>query len=136
MIPSAFEYHAPTSLPDAIALLGKYGEEAKLLAGGHSQLPMMKLRFAAPGHLIDLGRIPDLRGISEAGNEIHIGAMTTENELVWSNLLRLYEREAALAWLFGINPTLGDRRPIDLIRLGRTEELMRAIRAERSDAFQ
>lgn len=57
-------------------------------------------------------------------------------ELVWSNLLRLYEREAALAWLFGINPTLGDRRPIDLIRLGRAEELMRAIRAERSDAFQ
>lgn len=57
-------------------------------------------------------------------------------ELVWSNLLRLYEREAALSWLFGINPTLGDRRPIDLIRTGRAEELMRAIRAERSDAFQ
>jgi uncharacterized protein (DUF2384 family) len=56
-------------------------------------------------------------------------------ELVWSNLLRLYEREAALAWLFGLNPYLGDRRPIDLIRAGRTEELMRAIRAERSDAF-
>jgi hypothetical protein len=56
-------------------------------------------------------------------------------ELVWSNLLRLYERDAALAWLFGVNPTLGDRRPIDLIRAGRTEELMRAIRAERSDAF-
>ena len=56
-------------------------------------------------------------------------------ELVWSNLLRLYEREAALAWLFGLNPLLGDRRPIDLIRAGRTEELMRAIRAERSDSF-
>ena len=56
-------------------------------------------------------------------------------ELVWSNLLRLYDREAALAWLFGFNPALGDRRPIDLIRAGRTEELMRAIRAERSDAF-
>ena len=56
-------------------------------------------------------------------------------ELVWSNLLRLYEREAALAWLFGLNPVLGDRRPIDLIREGRTEELMRAIRAERSDSF-
>jgi hypothetical protein len=56
-------------------------------------------------------------------------------ELVWSNLLRLYERDAALAWLFGVNPTLGDRRPIDLIRAGRTEELMRAIRAERSDTF-
>ena len=56
-------------------------------------------------------------------------------ELVWSNALRLYERDAALAWLFGVNPVLGDRRPIDLIRLGRTEELMRAIRAERSDSF-
>jgi hypothetical protein len=56
-------------------------------------------------------------------------------DLVWSNLLRLYDREAALAWLFGVNPLLGDRRPIDLIRAGRTEELMRAIRAERSDTF-
>ncbi len=56
-------------------------------------------------------------------------------ELVWANLLRLYDRDAALAWLFGINPLLGDRRPLDLIRLGRTEELMRAIRAERSDTF-
>lgn len=56
-------------------------------------------------------------------------------ELVWSSLLRLYEREAALAWLAGVNRLLGDRRPIDLIRTGRTEELMRAIRAERSDTF-
>ncbi len=56
-------------------------------------------------------------------------------ELVWSNVLRLYDRDAALAWLFGINPHLGDRRPIDLVRSGRVEELMRAIRAERSDSF-
>jgi transcriptional regulator with XRE-family HTH domain len=56
-------------------------------------------------------------------------------ELVWASLLRLYERDAALAWLFGVNPRLGDRRPIDLVRGGRTEELMRAIRAERSDSF-
>jgi hypothetical protein len=56
-------------------------------------------------------------------------------ELVWSSLLRLYDRQAALAWLFGINPRLGDRRPIDLVRAGRTEELMRAIRAERADSF-
>ncbi|MDB5880645.1 MAG: carbon monoxide dehydrogenase [Ramlibacter sp.] len=87
MIPHPFEYHAPTSLPDAIALMGRYGDEAKFLAGGHSLLPMMKLRFAQPGHLIDLGKIPDLKGISQVGNEIHIGAMTTENELVWSKLL-------------------------------------------------
>ena len=56
-------------------------------------------------------------------------------ELVWSSLLRLYDKEAALAWLFGVNPLLGDRRPIDLIRAGRAEELMRAIRAERADSF-
>lgn len=56
-------------------------------------------------------------------------------ELVWSNVLRLYDREAAVSWLFGINPRLGDRRPIDLVRAGRAEELMRAIRAERSDSF-
>jgi carbon-monoxide dehydrogenase medium subunit len=88
VIPRAFEYHAPRSLPDAIALLKQYGDEAKLLAGGHSLLPMMKLRFAEPGHLIDLGRVPELKGIREAGNAIHIGAMTTENELIWSELLQ------------------------------------------------
>jgi len=56
-------------------------------------------------------------------------------EMVWGNLLRLYDREAALAWLFGLTPALADRRPIDMICAGRTEELMRAIRAERSDSF-
>jgi len=56
-------------------------------------------------------------------------------ELVWSSLLRIYDHEAAVSWLFGINPRLGDRRPIDLIRAGRAEELMRAIRAERADSF-
>ena len=56
-------------------------------------------------------------------------------ELVWSNLLRLYDRDTALEWLVGINPHLGDRRPIDVVRAGRAEELMRAIRAERADSF-
>jgi uncharacterized protein (DUF2384 family) len=56
-------------------------------------------------------------------------------ELVWTNLLRLYEPEAAKEWLLGINPHLGDRRPIDVIKAGRAEELMRAIRAERADSF-
>src|SRR5947209_19044188 len=54
-------------------------------------------------------------------------------ELVWSSLLRLYEQEAALAWLFGVNPALGDRRPIDLVRAGRSADLMRGIRDERAD---
>jgi len=87
VIPRPFEYHAPSSLPDALLLMSRYGEEAKLLAGGHSLLPMMKLRFAAPGHLIDLGKIGELKGIEQVGSEIRIGAMTTENELIWSPLL-------------------------------------------------
>jgi carbon-monoxide dehydrogenase medium subunit len=87
MIPPAFDYHAPRSVVEAIGLLGALGPEAKLLAGGHSLLPMMKLRFAEPSHLIDLGKIPQLRGIAQVGSQIHIGAMTTENDLLWSPLL-------------------------------------------------
>jgi carbon-monoxide dehydrogenase medium subunit len=88
MIPREFEYHAPTSIADALGLLEQFGDEAKLLAGGHSLLPMMKLRFAQPGHLIDLGKIPELKGIREDGGDLRIGAMTTENELIWSPLLQ------------------------------------------------
>lgn len=87
MIPPAFDYHAPKSVGEAIALLGTLGPDAKLLAGGHSLLPMMKLRFAEPAHLIDLGRIAELRGIRQVGNQVHIGAMTTERDLLLSSLL-------------------------------------------------
>lgn len=88
MIPRQFEYHAPQSLAEAITLLQKYGDTAKLLAGGHSLLPMMKIRFAEPEHLIDLGKLTELRGIREENNELRIGAMTTENDLIWSSLLQ------------------------------------------------
>ncbi|HTR07558.1 MAG TPA: xanthine dehydrogenase family protein subunit M [Paraburkholderia sp.] len=88
MIPRPFEYHAPQTLPEAFALLGEYGETAKLLAGGHSLLPMMKLRFAQPDHLIDLGKLAELKGIREENGALWIGAMTTENELIWSTLLQ------------------------------------------------
>ena len=88
MIPNEFEYHAPKSIPDALALLAQLGDDAKLLAGGHSLLPMMKMRFAQPAHLVDLGRIAELRGIREDGGTLRIGAMTTENELIWSALLQ------------------------------------------------
>ncbi|MFM7482817.1 MAG: FAD binding domain-containing protein [Burkholderiaceae bacterium] len=87
MITAQFDYHAPRTLPEALKLLGEFGDEAKLLAGGHSLLPMMKARFAEPAHLIDLGKIPELKGIVEMGGEIHIGAMTTEHELLNSALL-------------------------------------------------
>ena len=88
MIPGEFEYHAPKSIPDALGLLVQFGDEAKLLAGGHSLLPMMKLRFAQPAHLIDLGKIAELKGIREDGGTIRIGAMTTENELIWSKVFQ------------------------------------------------
>lgn len=88
MIPPTFDYHAPTSVADALKLLGELGSDAKLLAGGHSLLPMMKLRFAQPAHLIDLNRIVSLRGIREEGTSIVIGAMTVENDLIDSKLLQ------------------------------------------------
>lgn len=99
MIPPAFDYHAPRSVGEAISLLSSLGDDAKLLAGGHSLLPMMKLRFAQPAALIDINRIPELRGIREEGGLIRIGAMTTESELIASKLLQdriPLLREAAL----------------------------------------
>ena len=87
MIPPGFDYHVPRSVADAIRLLGSL-PEAKLLAGGHSLLPMMKLRFAQPANLIDLNRIEALRGIREEGGQIVIGAMTVENALIASPLLQ------------------------------------------------
>ena len=73
MYPAAFEYHAPTSVQDALGLLGKL-PEAKILAGGHSLVPMMKLRLAQPKHLIDLRKVPGLSGIKEDGGVLAIGA--------------------------------------------------------------
>lgn len=87
MIPPGFDYHAPRSVAEAIGLLGSL-PDAKLLAGGHSLLPMMKLRFAQPANLIDLNRIAELRGICEDGNAVVIGAMTVENDLIASPLLQ------------------------------------------------
>src|SRR2546428_7090226 len=81
MYPAAFEYHSPTSVKDALGLIGQHGDDAKLLAGGHSLIPMMKLRLAQPKHLIDLRNVPGLKGVKEEGNTIAIGAMTTWYEL-------------------------------------------------------
>lgn len=88
MIPPSFAYHAPRSIGEALALLTDLGDDAKLLAGGHSLLPMMKLRFAQPGTLIDINRIPELRGIREEGGLIRIGAMSSESDLIASTLLQ------------------------------------------------
>jgi aerobic carbon-monoxide dehydrogenase medium subunit len=87
MIPGPFAYHRPTSVKDAVSLLGSLGEDARAIAGGHSLIPMMKLRLASPAHLIDLSGVADLKGIREDGRDIVIGAMTTQHELVGSDLL-------------------------------------------------
>src|SRR3979411_1204200 len=81
MIPAAFDYVRPTTLPAAIAALKQYGAVAKVLAGGHSLLPMMKLRFATPDVLIDVNELSELRGISVSEGEVAIGAATTHATL-------------------------------------------------------
>ena len=87
MIPGPFAYHRPTSVKDAVGLLGSLGDDARAIAGGHSLIPMMKLRLASPAHLIDLSGVADLKGIREDGRDIVVGAMTTQHELVGSELL-------------------------------------------------
>jgi carbon-monoxide dehydrogenase medium subunit len=88
MIPASFDYIAAKSLDEAISLLGKHKDDAKILAGGHSLLPAMKLRLMQPKVLIDLGRIKDLSYIKEEGGQIRIGAMTTHFQIEISDVLR------------------------------------------------
>jgi len=88
MIPPSFDYHAPRTLPEALALLGQFGDEAKVLSGGQSLLPMMKLRFAQPAHLVDIGRIPGLDYIKEEGGVLKIGALAREASLEASEVVR------------------------------------------------
>lgn len=87
MIPHAFDYEQPASVADAIAMLGKHGGEARVLAGGHSLLPLMKLRLAAPDALIDIGRIASLRGITDTPDSITIGALTTHAQVAGSHAI-------------------------------------------------
>lgn len=87
MIPGNFEYYRPESVSDAVKLLAQHGDEARAIAGGHSLIPMMKLRMAEVGHLVDLQAIGDLKGISVDGGTITIGAMTTQHELIVSEAL-------------------------------------------------
>ncbi|HSF94928.1 MAG TPA: xanthine dehydrogenase family protein subunit M [Thermohalobaculum sp.] len=87
MIPGPFEYHRPGSLAEATGLLAELGDEARVLAGGHSLIPMMKLRMAAPEHLVDLQDIAELKGIAREGGDFVIGAMTTQHELISSDEL-------------------------------------------------
>lgn len=81
MIPAPFSYHRPKSVAEATALLAQHSDEARVLAGGQSLIPMMKLRLANPEHLIDIGGITELKGVQKTGNTLLIGAATTQHEL-------------------------------------------------------
>ena len=95
MIPSTFDYARPGSLDEAFALLAKHGDDAKILAGGHSLIPMMKLRLAEPALLVDLAGIPDLSGITFDGSRFTIGAMTKHAAVAASDDLR---KHAPVLW--------------------------------------
>lgn len=82
MIPAAFDYVRPDSIDEAVAALVEHGEDAKVLAGGHSLLPLMKLRLAFPSVVVDVGRIPELHGVRDDGDHVVIGAMTTHQEVM------------------------------------------------------
>jgi aerobic carbon-monoxide dehydrogenase medium subunit len=88
MIPPQFEYYAPHSVDEAVALLRRFDGESKVLAGGHSLIPLMKLRLASPRVLVDINRIPNLAYIREEGSQLKIGAITRTNDLLDSALLR------------------------------------------------
>lgn len=88
MIPPAFRYHAPTSIGEATALLSEYGEEAKVLSGGQSLIPLMKLRLATPAHIVDLNRIAGLAYIREGDGILRIGGLTREADLEESEVIR------------------------------------------------
>lgn len=87
MIPSAFDYAAPSTVDEVLAALAEAGDEAKILGGGQSLLPVLRLRLAAPGLLIDLHKVPELRGIRAEGDRIIIGAMTTHHEVATNGLV-------------------------------------------------
>jgi carbon-monoxide dehydrogenase medium subunit len=88
MIPPAFDYHRPESVPEAIELLTRYGDSAKILSGGQSLLPLLKIRLASPEHLIDIGKIAGLSYLREEGGFLRIGACTSESALEKSDLVQ------------------------------------------------
>lgn len=88
MIPAPFDYHAPKTLSEAVALLGRYRDEAKVLSGGQSLLPLLKIRLGQAAHLVDIGKIPGLEYIKEEGGYLKIGGRTRESVLERSDLIR------------------------------------------------
>ena len=88
MIPGSFEYYAPRSLKEAVNFLSAHKDDVKILSGGQSLLPLMKMRLSKPGYVVDIGRIPDLAAISQEGNNLIIGGLVTHEQIEYSELLK------------------------------------------------
>jgi carbon-monoxide dehydrogenase medium subunit len=88
MLPASFQYHRPSSLDEALGLLAEHGADGKVLAGGQSLIPLMKLRFAAPDHLVDINRLPGLHGLAEQDGSLRVGALVRNTALERSGLLK------------------------------------------------
>jgi aerobic carbon-monoxide dehydrogenase medium subunit len=113
MIPSAFSYARPSTVDEAVQVLGEAGEDAKVLAGGQSLIPVLRLRLAAPSMLVDLGGIASLRGVSESGDELVIGAMTRHADILRDPLVARYAPLLAKA-----TATVADRQVRHLGTIG------------------
>ncbi|MBD8053946.1 FAD binding domain-containing protein [Rhodococcus ruber] len=109
MIPSTFDYVAPTTVDEAVAALASAGEDAKIIAGGQSLMPVLRLRLAAPTTLVDLGRVPELRGVREDGGDLVIGAMTTHHDVIHDPLVREHARLLAEATSTVADPQIRHR---------------------------
>ena len=109
MIPAQFDYVAPTSLSEAVAALGEAGEDAKILAGGQSLIPVLRLRLAFPTVLVDLGRVDELRGVSDDGSAIVIGAMTRHSDVIEDPLVQQHAGLLAQATATVADPAVRHR---------------------------
>ncbi|MYU66198.1 FAD binding domain-containing protein, partial [Streptomyces sp. SID69] len=109
MIPPAFEYARPGTVEEAVRLLGEAGDEAKVLAGGQSLLPLLRLRLAFPELVVDVGRIPGLRGVREDGDTLVIGALTTHHDVIRDPLVRRHAGLLAQATATVADPAVRHR---------------------------
>ncbi|MBO3747076.1 xanthine dehydrogenase family protein subunit M [Streptosporangiaceae bacterium NEAU-GS5] len=109
MIPASFDYIRPVSIDEAAHVLGNAGDEAKVLAGGQSLLPLLRLRLAYPTTLVDVGRLEELRGIRDEGDHLFIGAMTTHDEVMRAGAIREHAPLLALAAATVADPAVRHR---------------------------
>ncbi len=109
MIPASFDYFRPSTVEEALQALGDAGEDAKILAGGQSLLPLLRLRLAYPTALIDVGRVAELRGIEDRGDHVFIGAMSTHDDVVHSSVVREHCPLVAMATATVADPAVRHR---------------------------